>query len=703
MRRIAGSASRFMLICLFVLSSAVFFFTSPVQAQPTIMPSPLPDGQVGEPYTTTLIAAPLVGSCTWTVTSGSLPPGLTLDASSGTISGTPNTTGTFSFFVTVTDTVGPSPQQGFFIDITSPPLTFLTTSLPMATEGSHYDATLSVSGGTAPYTWTIVSGNLPSGLILSPTIGVISGAPASGTTGGHSFVIGVTDSSSPALSGQQSFSIFIEKGSFKPSVTIDAGLKAGETEVRAGATLVATLKGGESVSLTFDLGTSQVISVDPIVEHPSKAGVRYKAEQDKITVRDNSPDALFIYYTEYNIELETDPIEIVQLTGSGWYKEDYTLRASVQTEVSPEDKPGTQYRFVHWELPTGETISDKTLVLTVSAAGTCVAKYDTYYLLTLTSSYGDPEGVAWYKAGSTAEWSAATHEVRMPGILGVFGGKMKAVNSSGKEIMDGPKTKTINWEPDYTMPMILMPLALLLIIFGGYGLYLLWRGLQPRPVPFAPPPQPMPPPQTTVVMIGDKPKQAPQTTREQLMEQFGQLLQKYEDEITASGGTRQTALPPVDTIGEDKRLASPGAVPPSVVEAEFTTEEEATTCNYTSKKLLRTVVSNWRQKETRAVTAPAGDEKADEGGTGLATVWSRDIYQEWEIFTCSLSHGHKGSHDGSMHTAYSLLNTITEEKTLEPAQEPTPPETYHTNSMPQVEINANQILRPDQLPPETVS
>src|SRR4030042_2061738 len=156
-------------------------------------------------------------------------------------------------------------------------------------------------------------------------------------------------------------------------------------------------------------------------------------------------------------------------------------------------------------------------------------------------------------------------QVRLPGILGVFGGKLNAVNSSGSTLMDGPETITIDCEPDYTMPFIMIPLTIVLLILGGYGLYLLLRSLQPKPAPPPPPyypyippppPQPIQPPQTTVVMIGgDKPRLASGTTREQLMEKFGELLEKYEDEIKTSIGAQE--LPEAKTVSKAKRLAAP--------------------------------------------------------------------------------------------------------------------------------------------------
>jgi hypothetical protein len=708
-----GQGSWLTLICLLTIFSAFLLSASPVQAVPTIFPSALPNGQVGVFYTTILTAAPITGSPTWAKTGGSLPPGLHLTAATGVISGTPTTAGTYTFFITVTDDAdpaNPSDPQGFFITVTQPPLKFLTTSLVAAKEREAYNDRIIVSGGTTPYTWSVVSGSLPTGIALNSSTGYLSGIPAKGTVGSYSFMVSVSDNSPTPITGQQSFSITVEKGGYQAVITIGSGLKAGETKVYASGSPMATLRGGESTTLNLDVDVSRSVSVDPIVQHPTDSDVRFKAEVDRITVSESSPDATFPYYTEYSIELKTEPSEVGQISGTGWYKEGYTLRASAPDEVNDTNEPGTQYHFAYWKLPTGETVSGRELSLVVNAAGTCLAYYDTYYRLILTSPYGEAEGSDWYKAGSQAEWNMTNPQVRMPGILGIFGGKLNAVNSNGSTPMDSPKTITIEWEPDYTMPFIMIPLAIILLVLGGYGLYLLLRSLQPKPVPPPPPyypympppppPQPLPPPQTTVVMIGgDKPKLGPATTREQLMEKFGELLEKYEDEIKTSIGAKE--LPEAKTVAKEKRLAAPKPTPPTADETEATPEEETATCGFTSKKPLRTVASNWSQLETRTTVSPSTGKKATEGTTGLAITWTRDIYQEWEILSCWLPRGHKEPHEGSVEIAYSRLNSITEEKIYTPGQELDPPLPHYTDGMPLVEVAATEIVPPDKLPSET--
>ncbi len=706
--------SRLTLVCLLALLGSIFLLASPVQAALFITTSPLlPQGQVGSPYHAALTAAGDHPPFEWSLIEGALPPGLNL-STDGVISGTPTLAGTFNFTAKVTDDTAASATRPFVITIISPPLVFLTYDLPQAKEGVSYSEPIRVSGGKTPYIWSVTGGNLPTGLRLT-TNGYISGTPARGTAGIYSFTVSVTDSSTTPLSGQQSFTITVEKGGYEATITIGSGLKAGETKVLVDGSEVGRLQGGGKMTLSLDLGVSRYIGVDAVVPHPTESGIRFKAEVDRLTVSEASPNAIFPYYTEYSIQLKAEPSKVGQLTGSGWYKEGYTLRATAPDQVNDPEQPGIQYRFLQWVLPTGETLSAKDLSLTVNTPGICTAKYDTYYKLTLTSPYGEAEGSNWYKAGSQAEWAMTNPQVRIPGILGIFGGKLKAVNPGGTTVMDAPKTIEIVWEPDYTMPLILIPLTVILLILGGYGLYLLLRSLQPKPVPYAPPypplypppyqpmppPQTIQPPQTTVVMIGgDKPKLGPPSTREQLMEKFAELLQKYEEEIKGTVGAKE--VPEIKTVAEEKRLPAPEVVPPITVEAEVTPEKQAMTCSFTAKKPTRVVASDWRQLETRTVTLPSADEKVTEGEAGTAIVWARDIYQEWEILSCWLPQGHKESHGGSTEIAYSLLNTITEEKIYRKGQDLKPPEPHYTDSMPQVDVTNEEVIPPDRLPPETM-
>src|SRR5204862_62956 len=159
--------------------------------------SPLPSGTVGTVYSQTLAATGGTAPYAWSVISGSLPAGLTLNATSGAISGTPTTAGTSNFTVQVIDSSSGKASKAFTLTINStvPPLSITTASpLPSGTVGTVYSQTRAAARGAAPYGWSVISGSLPAGLTLNATSGAISGTPT--TAGTSNFTVQVIDSSS---------------------------------------------------------------------------------------------------------------------------------------------------------------------------------------------------------------------------------------------------------------------------------------------------------------------------------------------------------------------------------------------------------------------------------------------------------------------------------------------------------------------------
>ena len=167
---------------------------SSVPSAPAISTSSLPQGAVRTFYSATLTATGGKAPYGWSVTQGSLPEGLTLNGTTGAISGTPTTAGTSSFTVQARDsqTSPATAQANLSIAILNPPM-IGTTQLPGGTTGVAYQTTLTVTGGSPAYSWSLVSGTLPLGLTLSSG-GVISGTPTA--AGAWSFEVQVTDSQS---------------------------------------------------------------------------------------------------------------------------------------------------------------------------------------------------------------------------------------------------------------------------------------------------------------------------------------------------------------------------------------------------------------------------------------------------------------------------------------------------------------------------
>ncbi len=182
-----------------------------VQGAPVISTTSLPSGNQGTPYSGTVSATGGVGPFTWSVSSGSLPTGLSLGASttnSVTITGTPSTQGPFNFTIKVTDSSGAFGTQSLSITINAPlPLKVSTTSLPDGVLNAAYPATtLQATGGVPPFSWTLTSGSLPTGLALA-TSGAISGTPTA--TGTFDFTVQVSDSETPAMTATASLSITV--------------------------------------------------------------------------------------------------------------------------------------------------------------------------------------------------------------------------------------------------------------------------------------------------------------------------------------------------------------------------------------------------------------------------------------------------------------------------------------------------------------
>lgn len=135
-----------------------------------------PSSEVGIRFGKTFTATGGSGTYTWALVSGALPPGVALDATRGTITGTPRTAGTFAFALAATDSEARVANASAVLTV-APRLAIRTLGLKSAKLARTYQVKLATVGGVPPLTWKVVRGKLPRGISLSQKAGTIAGTP----------------------------------------------------------------------------------------------------------------------------------------------------------------------------------------------------------------------------------------------------------------------------------------------------------------------------------------------------------------------------------------------------------------------------------------------------------------------------------------------------------------------------------------------
>jgi hypothetical protein len=181
-----------------------------VDAPLSIVTNTLPDAIAGLLYNTTLSTSGGVGPVTWSVTGGTLPAGLSLNASTGVITGTPTGTPTaVSVTVQAKDSSSPAQTQSVTLNLNlRAQLTISPVTLPPALLNIAFSESLQVTGGVGPYTWSISNGSLPSGLTIDASTGLISGTPLAIITGAN-LTVQVVDSGNPAQTATLTLSLTV--------------------------------------------------------------------------------------------------------------------------------------------------------------------------------------------------------------------------------------------------------------------------------------------------------------------------------------------------------------------------------------------------------------------------------------------------------------------------------------------------------------
>ncbi len=211
-----------------------------------IAPASLPAGAVGSAYSQVVTASGGIAPYTFAVTAGALPAGVTLSPA-GVLSGTPTAGGSFNWTVTATDAGSMTGARAYTMTISAPTIDIAPTTLPDPTQGAAYSAALSASGGTAPYTFSIVGGALPAGMTLNSG-GTVSGTPTN--AGPYAFTVAATDSSTGAgpFTGSRNYS-----GTVQPGIPVLNPATLPNGAIGAAYTAALSVTQGAGAPYTFTL------------------------------------------------------------------------------------------------------------------------------------------------------------------------------------------------------------------------------------------------------------------------------------------------------------------------------------------------------------------------------------------------------------------------------------------------------------------
>jgi hypothetical protein len=188
----SGRRALFLALLLAAASMSVWAQVGPFTITPTTLPIGGGVFVVGQtiPPQQFSPSPPLDESFTWSVSSGTLPPGLNFDSVNGVLQGTPTQAGVFTFTVFSLE-VGTNftASQQYTLYISLGTLTLTPVTHPQASAGVFYlSQTFQVGGGVPGYTWSLQDGATVNGLAINAGSGILFGAPLIG----GAFAIGVT-------------------------------------------------------------------------------------------------------------------------------------------------------------------------------------------------------------------------------------------------------------------------------------------------------------------------------------------------------------------------------------------------------------------------------------------------------------------------------------------------------------------------------
>lgn len=184
-------------------------FNLRVIALPLVISGHAPDGEVGTAYTFTYTVSGGLAPYSFFVASGSLPSGLSLNASTGTISGTPTAVQSTAFTIQVRDSQSPyaSANQYDTVNVQADLLQVSGTFATPVNNGDPLTGSLTITGGVSPYSVSVYSGTAPPGVTFSVSGSSVVASGNTTTDGSYSWTLRVASTDGQHADSAQSVTV----------------------------------------------------------------------------------------------------------------------------------------------------------------------------------------------------------------------------------------------------------------------------------------------------------------------------------------------------------------------------------------------------------------------------------------------------------------------------------------------------------------